>query len=184
MFTTEKYTAEISTRDYLEGYVDVEGFLECCKQCPNYGKTWSCPPFDFAPEEFWKQYERFELTAVKIIFDEEYGGRKFPKEEMDKIMKESIGRVKQELSQELLAEEKRLPGSISLSAGSCSLCGGNCAKQEEKPCRFPEQMRYSIEALGGNVGMTIEKLMGLKLEWMEDGTLPHYFVLVCGMLRR
>lgn len=45
-------------------------------------------------------------------------------------------------------------------------------------------MRYSIEALGGSVGMTIEKLMGLKLEWMEDGTLPHYFVLVCGMLRR
>ena len=43
-------------------------------------------------------------------------------------------------------------------------------------------MRYSIESLGGNVGLTIEKLMGIQLEWMEEGKLPHHFVLVCGLL--
>lgn len=43
-------------------------------------------------------------------------------------------------------------------------------------------MRYSIESLGGNVGLTIEKLMGIHLEWMEEGRLPHHFVLVSGLL--
>ena len=52
------------------------------------------------------------------------------------------------------------------------------------PCRYPETMRYSIESLGGNVGLTIEKLMGLKLEWMEEGRLPHHFILVCGLLQK
>ena len=51
-----------------------------------------------------------------------------------------------------------------------------------EPCLFPDKMRYSIESLGGNVGLTIEKLMGLHLEWMEEGHLPHHFVLVCGLL--
>ena len=44
-------------------------------------------------------------------------------------------------------------------------------------------MRYSIESIGGNVGLTLGKLMGIELEWMEEGRLPHYFVLVCGLLK-
>ena len=82
----------------------------------------------------------------------------------------------------LMEEEKKHPGSISLSAGSCQLCKNGCAKPLGQPCRFPDQMRYSIESLGGNVGLTIEKLMGIQLEWMEEGKLPHHFVLVCGLL--
>ena len=74
------------------------------------------------------------------------------------------------------------PGSISLSAGSCHRCKNGCTRTQEKPCRFPEKMRYSIESLGGNVGLTIEKLMGIKLEWIEEGKLSHHFVLVCGLL--
>ena len=30
MYTTERYEAEISVEQYLEEYVDVEGFLEAC----------------------------------------------------------------------------------------------------------------------------------------------------------
>ena len=43
-------------------------------------------------------------------------------------------------------------------------------------------MRYSVEALGGNVGLTVQKLLGIQLEWMEEGKLPSYFVLVGGLL--
>ena len=44
MYTTERYEASVSVEEYLEGYVDVETFLEFCKKCPHYGKSWSCPP--------------------------------------------------------------------------------------------------------------------------------------------
>lgn len=44
-------------------------------------------------------------------------------------------------------------------------------------------MRHSIESLGGNVGLTCSRLMKIELMWMEEGKLPPYFVLVCGLLR-
>lgn len=182
MYTTKYYHSFISVSDYLEHYVDVETFLEKCQECPNYDKIWSCPPYDFDVREYWKQYETLELTAVKIIFDEKYAGKPVSQEEAGRIIEDSLWNVKADLSAELLEKEQANPGSVSLSAGSCHLCHGQCGKADGKPCRFPEEMRYSIEALGGNVGLTISELMGIELEWMEEGKLPHYFVLVCGLL--
>ncbi len=182
MYTTQRYHSSISVSDYLERYVDVETFLEKCRECPNYGRLWSCPPYDFDVTRYWEQYKTLELTAVKILFNEEYAGKSFPPEETQQIIEDSLWQVKADLSAELLEKEQAHPGSVSLSAGSCHLCQGNCGKENGEPCRFPEKMRYSIEALGGNVGLTISKLMGIELEWMEEGRLPHYFVLVCGLL--
>lgn len=184
MYTTQRFSKSISVNDYLKDYVDVETFLEKCRECPNYGNTWSCPPYDFDVIEYWKQYKTLGLTAVKILFHEEYAGKSFPTEKIQQITKESLWKVKADLSHELLEKEKEHPGSVSISAGSCDLCRGKCTKTEGGHCRFPEKMRYSIEALGGNVGLTISKLMGLELEWIEEGKLPNYFVLVCGLLLR
>lgn len=47
MCRIERFEKEISVAEYLEGYVAVEEFLECCRACPNYEKVWSCPPYDF-----------------------------------------------------------------------------------------------------------------------------------------
>lgn len=182
MYTTKRYNVAISTEEYMKDYVDVETFLGHCKECPNYEQIWACPSFDFDAEGYWKKYKTLEVTAVKIIFDEEYAGKKFSEEKLVEIMKNSLGVVKKELSLELFEKEKEHPGSISLSAGSCHLCDEKCTRPESKPCRFPDKMRYSIEALGGNVGLTISKLMGIELEWAQEGRLPNYFVLVCGIL--
>ncbi len=63
------------------------------------------------------------------------------------------------------------------------MCRGmECTRTEKKPCRYPDQMRYSIESLGGNVGLTVSRLMGIELEWIEEGKMPSYFVLVAGLL--
>lgn len=43
-------------------------------------------------------------------------------------------------------------------------------------------MRYSIESIGGNVGLTVSKLLGIQLEWLKEGQVPEYFVLVGGLL--
>ena len=182
MYTTKRYEATIPVSDYLEGYVDVDTFLECCRACPNYDGKWSCPSYDFDVIEYWKKYQTLDLTAVKIIFDGEYAGKEFPEEEIQRITDVSVMEMKRELSKELLLREEEVPGSVSLSAGSCILCKDGCSRKEVKPCRFPDKMRYSIESLGGNVGLTISKLMGIELEWIEAGKLPHHFVLVCGLL--
>ena len=197
IYTTERYEAIVSVDHYLDKYVDVDTFLQACKACPNYEKIWSCPTYDFDVIEYWKKYKTLELTAIKIIFDEAVAGKKLTKEEQEEITKNSIWEVKAQLAEELYEREKAVPGSISLSAGSCTLCKGSgthsagsssferfCSRLKGEPCRYPDKMRYSIESLGGNVGTTLSELMEIELEWIQECRMPSYFVLVSGLLRQ
>lgn len=177
MYTTETFEASIAVTEYLERFVDIPTFLAACKACPNYGHLWSCPPYDFDVEAYWKQFHMLHLAAVKIVFDEE----ERQKAETKAVLDEILAAEKKKLGEKMMAEEKKYPGSVSLSAGCCDRCAA-CTRTEGKACRFPQEMRYSLESLGANVGLTIERLMHLKLEWMEEGRLPHYFVLVNGVL--
>ena len=182
MYTTSSHTSSIPVCEYIENYVDIPTFSKACRVCPNYGQIWSCPPYDFDIMDYWKSYSTLQLYAEKIIFSREYTDRYYEQDELSELIQKIIGKEKQLLSKKMLKLEQFFPGSISLSAGNCSYCVRSCNRPDGIPCRFPEQLRYSIESLGGNVGMTIEKLMGIKLEWMEEGHLPHYFVLVNGLL--
>ena len=175
MYTIEKSEKLIKVSDYLDRYVNVEEFLQYCKKCNNYEKLWSCPSYDFNPEDYWKEYDELLVVARKIIF-----GEGVDQDRSYEIMLE----VKEDMSRELYELEKQYPGSISLSAGSCSLCKDGCTRAVREPCRYPEMMRYSIESLGGDVGRTVSKLMGYELEWIEEGKLPSYFVLVGGLLKK
>ncbi len=170
----DTFEKNISVADYVNGYVNVEEFLECCRVCENYDQKWSCPSYDFDPvEDYWKKYENLYIIGKKMILEED------EKENWEALMKQ----VKQQLTETLYAEEEKHPGSVSLSAGSCNICGeNNCSKKAGEPCRFPEKMRYSIESLGGNVGLTASRLLGIRLQWIEEGQVPDYFVLVGGLL--
>lgn len=122
-----------------------------------------------------------QLYATKIIFDREHREKTYTQQEMQKILDDVLLLEKQKLSDMLLEKESEYPGSVSLSAGCCRKCR-ECTRTQGGACRQPEKLRYSIESLGGNVGMTIDKLMGIRLEWVEEGRLPHHFVLVSGLL--
>lgn len=47
MYQTKRYEKEITVKDYLAQYVNVEEFLAYCKECKNYDRVWSCPSYDF-----------------------------------------------------------------------------------------------------------------------------------------
>lgn len=182
MYTISRHSAEISVPEFIEKFVDVDTFLEACKACANYGKVWSCPPYDFDVIEYWNRYKTFRVVASKIAFDEETTSKTYTQSEIETILTDVLFSEKERLSDELYALEKEFPGSISLSAGCCQRCKNGCQKALGHPCIAPEKLRYSIESLGGNVGLTIEKLIGIKLEWIEEGRLPNHFVLVSGLL--
>ena len=175
MYTIEKSEKTIKVSEYIKDYVNVEEFLQYCKECKNYDAVWSCPSYDFNPEDYWKEYDELLVVARKIIF-----GPEVDEARSYEIMLE----VKDDMSRELYELEKTFPGSISLSAGSCSMCKDGCTRVSGQPCRHPELMRYSIESIGGNVGKTVSKLMGYELEWIEEGKLPSYYVLVGGLLKK
>jgi len=173
-YTLKRFEAETDVKTYVRDFVDVGGFLECCKACPNYNNVWSCPPYDFDPMDYWNSFERILVAGYRITFQGEH---------TQETMTETLWDVKQKLAEELYELEKEFPGSQSISAGTCQ-SSKSCSKQEGAPCRFPDKMRYSIESIGGNVGKTISSLCGIEIEWIEDGKLPEHFVLVGGLLKR
>ncbi|MCD8153772.1 MAG: HAD-IA family hydrolase [Clostridiales bacterium] len=188
----ERCEAEVSTAEYLNTCVDVPTFLEYCRACPNYGKIWSCPEFDFDPVDYWRKYETLHLLGVKIYLPERLVKCDFSKEFCGELTACILDTFRRELDHTLLRLEKENPGSVSLSGGSCARCRehagaklldhSGCTKSLGLPCRHPDQMRYSIEALGGNVGLTVTKYLHQELLWMEEGRLPRYYTLVMGLL--
>ncbi|MCC8045557.1 MAG: DUF2284 domain-containing protein [Clostridiales bacterium] len=196
-FRTERYEADVSIEEYLETCVDVATFVEYCRACPNYNKTWSCPEFDFDPVSYWKKYDMLHLIGEKIYLPESLTGGSYSAQEASRLTAKIMGIYKNALAEELLLMEKNKPGSISLSGGYCTECSreqgsktadeqmidsGFCTRGRGLPCRHPERMRYSIEALGGNVGLTVTKYLHQQLLWMEEGKLPEYYMLVLGLL--
>ncbi|OPY90393.1 MAG: hypothetical protein A4E72_00669 [Syntrophus sp. PtaU1.Bin208] len=181
MYRTRRYSADISIGKYLDEYVDVPKFLELCQACPNYNRKWSCPPYDFGPEDYWNKYEKMHIIGTKIIFDEEVIGRKYPSEETNNIVKTVIRQEQSVLLDELLGLEEKYAGSIGLAAGSCNICE-NCTRPYGNACNHADKLRYSIESLGGDVEKTVKKLLGLELQWMREGNLPEYFLLVNALL--
>lgn len=185
MYSIERYESTISVEEYLRDYVDVETFLETCKECRNYNKTWTCPSYDFKPEEYWGRYKNFHLIGEKVIFNKETTEKTYTPDEIRNILNKTLFIEKLKLTEELWKMEAETPGSVSLSPGNCAICGeGNCTRPQGQPCIYPDKLRYSMESIGGNVGKTCSKLMGVELEWVTEGKLPNYFMLVCGLLTK
>lgn len=183
MYKIEFSSSFITTEDYVNKYLDIPTVTGYCQNCNNYNKSWACPPFDFDQKAYLLQRKYLNLLYKKIIFDEVSVSKTYSKEELDKIVDDVINAEKYSLAMKLFEYEDLYHDSISISAGSCNLCQDEaCSKLEGNECRHSNKLRYSLEALGGIVGKTIQDLSGIELLWVEEGKLPSYFVLVSGLL--
>ena len=171
--TIERLDAVVPVGEYVKVCVDIPKFLGYCKECPNYGNRWSCPPFQKDPMTIWSQYETLRLNAYILPSG--------PGQDIPAAL-DNLKTAKDRMMAELLEQELVIPGSFALSAGTCILCGDNCTRPEGKHCRKPEQMRYSIEALGGDVSKTAELYLKKPMLWIKDSVLPDYLMLVGGLL--
>lgn len=173
LYETEEYTTDIAVEDYVAGFRDEERFIELCRQCPNYGNSWGCPPFDFDTGDFLRQYKYAHLIATKIIPDE--NNIPFNKS------RELVYPERLRIELKLLDLEKRYGGRAFAYVGSCLHCNGvECRRKCNKPCLHPDKVRPSLEAFGFDINLTLSELFGIKLIWGNDGFLPEYLVLVSG----
>lgn len=181
--TIYPFQREIPLSDFVRECVSVPKFLECCKQCPKYGNTWSCPPFSFSAEQVWAEYDTLLLYGYKICLSEELQSKVWSPESISLECGKLLKPYKREIHLKLLQMEKDIPGSRALSAGSCDFCpDGNCARRKGQPCRQPDWMRESAEALGCDVGKTLDMYLHEKLVWAKDGHMPEHFILLGGLL--
>ena len=173
----EKKRLGATLKEFRETLVDVPRFLGYCRDCPNCGQFWSCPPFEFDPMTLWMRYGAIRLYARKLVFTK---GRLFPGERRA-FEAQELPKIKADMSRELLDREAATPGSQALFPGRCEWCA-SCARTEGKPCRMPERMRYSIESLGGDCGGTLERYFGEKLQWASGNRLPEQLIFLGGLL--
>ena len=175
--------AEGPVSDFVKNCVDVPRFLACCRECPNFDRRWSCPPYDFPVEAFWKQYTDILLYEKKVYLDSELRKKINSQEEINEISRELLTPAKKLMTEELLVLEAKYPGSRALFAGTCDFCT-ICATELNEQCYHPEKMRYSIEALGGNVAHAVQIYFDDTILWAKDGILPEYYILLGGLLKR
>ena len=181
MYHTEIYIKPSTIEELKNNFWNIEKFEGFCKQCKNYGKLWSCPPYDFSIEEYVDRYKYIYIVGVKIVFDEDTLSSINTKEKISSYTNETLHFMKNKIMNEMLKLEKLYPNSTSLSAGGCNLCE-NCSKLKNVQCIHPDLMRYSLESLGFDVGGVSSKLLNFELKWATETRLPDYFSLIAGIM--
>jgi predicted metal-binding protein len=165
-----------------------------CQRCNNYGKNYSCPDFSFDAVTYLEPYKYATIIVTEVdtqqiqaqldqLDPDQLESRvrsNYLIEEPDqKIDLKSIVSmyafedIKNQMADQLLALEKKIDDSMGLPPGSCTRCA-TCTKILGDPCRFPETLRYSLEALGFLVSEIYKQFFDLELAWTKD-ELPSSF---------
>lgn len=173
-YHVEEFTRQVRVEEYVARCRDAERFEACCRECPNYGRSWCCPPFDFSVEERIGRYSDLLLVATKIT-PLEAG---LPISSSRALIRPE--RVR--LQRRLLELERECDGLSAAYVGSCLYCPeGSCTRPDGEPCLHPELVRPSLEAYGFDMGRTTEELFSMEMRWGRDGLMPEYLILVCGL---
>lgn len=178
MFTTKVYIKQQNMQEFISNYQDIDKFLVYCKQCNNYNHKWSCPPLSFNPKTYLSQYKSIYLVAVQINYTENTINSLTTKDEISDFTRKTLRKIKNEIASSLLNLETSQ--TISLSSGGCSYCC-KCSRIDNKPCKKPEKMRYSLDSFGIDLGKVTENLFNIKLIWGLD-KLPKYHVLIHALI--
>lgn len=180
-YTLTTKEATIGADEFIRRYRDVERFEAFCKQCPSYGRVWSCPPFDFDARSVSDGFKTVILMGTVIEFDEQTRAACTTAEQSSAVSREAMEGVWKDLLPHLYEKECDTPGSRCFTF-RCVLCPEGCMRPEGKPCRHPEMMRHSLESVGFDIVAMTRDLLGIELEWSTDGSLPHYLTLVTALM--
>ena len=179
-YTVTSREATIAAEELISRYRDVERFDAYCRECPGYGKSWGCPPFDFDPRACSEGFKTVTVTGTTIEFDEATRALCTSAEQSAAMGRQAMEEVWQTLLPQLYEKERQTPGSRCFSF-RCTLCPEGCTRPEGKPCRHPDMMRHSLESVGFDIVAMTRELLGIDLEWSTDGSLPRRITLVTAL---
>lgn len=181
MFTLSHHTVTLPADEYIRDYRDADKFIRFCHQCERYNNYWSCPPFDFDTTEYISDHEQAHIIGTCITFDTGTRAACTTVEQRKAISLQAIESTRQVIDPHLLALEGEFPGSIAFYAGTCHLCPTRtCTRPRQQPCRYPREVRHSLESMGFDIGKTASLLLDIELLWSNTPELPEYLTLVSG----
>lgn len=179
--TMKVSTHKLPVSKLVSDFRDVDRFMGLCRACPNFGKMWSCPPFDCLPPILDSKTAQCRLFLYEIDIPQSESS-------IGRLSQQEIRRIydsaRAEIDPKLLALGRKSPSdSLVLLGGSCANCPlPKCARLENKPCPRPESMRPSLESLGFDVVAIAKKIFGADLEWATASKTPQTLRIVCAIL--
>lgn len=176
--TSKEVTVDAAT--LIDRYRDVERIGAYCKQCPAYGQSWGCPPFDFDPCTVSDGFKTVKLMGTTITFDDTTREACTTPEMSAATGREAMEQVWKTVLPRLYEMEREVPGSRCFTF-RCTLCAEGCTRPQGLPCRHPELLRHSLESVGFDIVAMTRDLLGIDLEWSADGSLPRHLTLVTAL---
>lgn len=181
-YNVTQQEATISAAEFIDRYRDIGRFLELCSQCKNYNKMWCCPLFDNDAATMSDGFKTVSVLGTVITFDDETVNEGKDSDKAKIITDTAIHAVMKSLLLQMYSLEAEVPGSRCFTF-RCMLCHDVCTRPFGKPCRHPDKMRYSLEAVGFDVTAISHDLLGIDLEWSTNGSLSRRITLVTAVFR-
>jgi len=157
-------------------------------RCPNYSHSWACPPEVPYMKNEISQFDRFFLIYYKFnlkIYIKEIK-LKNPQKSEDSIRKSFYRKdfIRDNLEKEIWNFLDTYKGfyddKLILWDGYCRVCykeSKKCTYDQNKPCRYPYKVRYSMEAVGIDVDKTVKNI-NITIEW-PPVIYAYRFGLIC-----
>jgi predicted metal-binding protein len=159
--------------------------------CPNYGHNWACPPeAPYLEEEILQNYQEFYLIYVKTEITERGAMDRKPKDSNSGTGTKVINSlqnynrmrdwIEEEITEFIESYSEEYTDLRILWYGHCRVCEKRrekCTYDDDIPCRYPDEKRYSMEAVGIDVTETVENV-DLDIEWPPKNHI-YRFALIC-----
>jgi hypothetical protein len=168
----ESMHAVLASRDELMRFHDPERIQGYCRTCEKHGQYWSCPPFAAQPLAGFPDWSHAIIVCRRTMVT--------PGSTREQLL-DRFQTARVDFGDRLRKMEAAVPGSTALVAGHCSGCP-TCTRPDARPCRWPERMRYSLEAVGFDVTGLAEGLAGQKLDWPRNGAMPAHLTTIGAVL--
>lgn len=174
-YSVEESHITIDARHFVKQYREVARFETLCRDCGGYGKRWCCPPVETSFCDKVLHLPQVTLVAT-VITPAETG---LPLKYAIPLMRPEIDRLNRRS-----IELEKVTGGVALGfAGECYYCGKTpCSRLSGEPCRHPDLVRPSLEALGFNLQTSAHDLLHIDLAWSDDGkTLPPQLTILTAL---
>lgn len=174
MFHTEMdiHVKDIALDEYIRRFRDEKRIGALCRECPSYGTTWVCPPFDYDTTAELARWSKATIIACSFNL----GANQIPLVEA----RETVAEKFLLLEPKMLALETEFEGRAFSFCGSCRRCAV-CTRPAHKPCVLPSAARPSLESYGFDIVKTLNELFGIKLHWASAGYMPDTLTLVSAL---
>lgn len=156
--------AQVCKNSDIHKYMNFNYFTGLCRDgCPYYNLSYTCPPNSPKYTVYTKDFENTLVIAMYTSIDEENS------------INDIHPYLRRLLSDMLIPLEIKFNGLLT-DGGRCRYCD-ECTYVDNLPCRFPEKIRFSMEAMGIDLDKVCNEILNHKIVWDNNDSKAYCTVL-------